>query len=84
MAVEVEKYLLTGVLDPSQDEAVLDAFEETKLLSRHTIENSFPANCHFGGTNGGMNSTNRKTSFTADLSGVLVIFAAQKTLYDFS
>jgi len=30
--------------------------------------------------NGGMNSTNRKTSFTADLSAVLVIFAAQKKL----
>jgi hypothetical protein len=34
--------------------------------------------------NGGMNSINRKTPFTADLSGVLVIFAAQKRLYDFS
>jgi hypothetical protein len=59
-------------------------FEETKLLSPRSVENSFPANRHFRGMNGGMNSTNRKTSFTADLSGVLVIFAAQKTFYDFS
>ncbi|HEV8508383.1 MAG TPA: hypothetical protein VGQ53_23445 [Chitinophagaceae bacterium] len=56
----------------------------TKLSWRVSVENSFPANRHFWGTNGGMNSTNRKTSFTADLSGVLGIFAAQKRFYDFS
>jgi len=52
----------------------------TKLLLSLSIKNGFPANCHFWGTNGGMNSTNRKTSFTGDLSVVLVIFAAQKKL----
>jgi len=57
---------------------------ETKLLLSFPIKNGFPANRHFWGTNGGMNSTNRKTSFTADLSGVLGIFAAQKRFYDFS
>jgi hypothetical protein len=51
---------------------------ETKLCRAVSIKNGFPANCHFWGVNGGMNSTNRKTSFTADLSGVLIIFAAQK------
>jgi len=56
---------------------------KTKLLLSFPIKNGFPANRHFWGTNGGMNSTNRKTSFTGDLSVVLVIFAAQKKCYDF-
>jgi hypothetical protein len=53
---------------------------ETKLLRRPSFKNGFPANCHFWGTNGGINSTNRKTPFTVDLSADLVIFAAQKNL----
>jgi len=53
---------------------------ETKLLLSFPIKNGFPANRHFWGTNGGMNSTNRKTPFAVDLSVVLVIFAAQKKL----
>jgi glycine cleavage system H protein len=55
-------------------------FVETKLLLTRPFKNGFPANCHFWGMNGGMNSTNRKTPFTVDLSAVLIIFAAQKKI----